>query len=545
VTVALLVPFLNKAFHIDDPVYVWVAERILESPLDFFGFQKNWNNRAEWLYEINKNPPGVSYYIAISALIFGWTELALHAAFLIPAACAAAGIYTLARQWNAPPALAAFIAVLTPAFLVSSTNIMADTLALAFYVWAVALWSKALIADKARTFALAAVLVGAGALVKYTVVTAIPLLAAYTNMHAVATKRSVKPLGYLALPVLILAAYDAYTFRLYNTGMIAEAMAFSSQFAAGAAARASAYKLAVGLSYAGGCYLPALFFAPFLWKPRMLVMWFAIWATVAAFLFSSTGLGVEPRLHDGHRIRWEFLLHYSLFVVSGVHLLALTVHEAWTRRDVAAGVVLCWIAGVFVFGAFVNWTVNVRSFLPMAPAVGILIARRIESENPARRWLPLIPAAALSLAVATIDYQYAETNRTVARETAPRIGENVNTVWFQARWGQRYYLEALGYRSIDIGEALENAGAFDLDFRLAEIGINPGDIVIVSEKHEEVVLPSAELMRLDAFDLRGPAWGATIDRTLGAGFYQYNWGPLPYAFGPVSTERITIYRATN
>jgi hypothetical protein len=36
-TLACLAPFLGKAFHIDDPVYVEVAQQILRSPLDFFG----------------------------------------------------------------------------------------------------------------------------------------------------------------------------------------------------------------------------------------------------------------------------------------------------------------------------------------------------------------------------------------------------------------------------------------------------------------------------------------------------------------------------
>src|SRR5689334_6086976 len=34
---ALLVPFMNKAYHIDDPLYLWSAKQILKNPFDYYG----------------------------------------------------------------------------------------------------------------------------------------------------------------------------------------------------------------------------------------------------------------------------------------------------------------------------------------------------------------------------------------------------------------------------------------------------------------------------------------------------------------------------
>src|SRR5215475_8135491 len=37
-----LAVFLDKAFHIDDPLFLWTARQITAAPGDFFGFELNW-----------------------------------------------------------------------------------------------------------------------------------------------------------------------------------------------------------------------------------------------------------------------------------------------------------------------------------------------------------------------------------------------------------------------------------------------------------------------------------------------------------------------
>ena len=40
--VIISVPFLNKALHIDDPLFVYEAEQILKDPLHPYQFEINW-----------------------------------------------------------------------------------------------------------------------------------------------------------------------------------------------------------------------------------------------------------------------------------------------------------------------------------------------------------------------------------------------------------------------------------------------------------------------------------------------------------------------
>src|SRR5438045_2561936 len=107
--VAALAPFLNKAFHIDDPLFLWMAQQISQHPADPYGFSVNWYVSAKPMFSIMQNPPLNAYYIALAAKFLGWTELAMHGAFLVPAAAALTkyigislvpllAVYTVARE---------------------------------------------------------------------------------------------------------------------------------------------------------------------------------------------------------------------------------------------------------------------------------------------------------------------------------------------------------------------------------------------------------------------------------------------------------------
>src|SRR5207244_2873434 len=135
--IGCLAPFANKAFHMDDPLFLWTARQVKQDPADFFGFRVNWYGSEMPMAEVTKNPPLASYYLALAAVLFGWSEVALHLAMLLPALAVALGTYYLAKDLGTRPLLSALAGILTPVFLVSSTNVMCDTLMLAFWVWAV------------------------------------------------------------------------------------------------------------------------------------------------------------------------------------------------------------------------------------------------------------------------------------------------------------------------------------------------------------------------------------------------------------------------
>src|SRR6516164_8039620 len=58
--VACLLPFVGKAYHIDDPLFVWTAQQISQHPFDFFGFDVNWYATRQPMAAVTQNPPGAS-----------------------------------------------------------------------------------------------------------------------------------------------------------------------------------------------------------------------------------------------------------------------------------------------------------------------------------------------------------------------------------------------------------------------------------------------------------------------------------------------------
>jgi 4-amino-4-deoxy-L-arabinose transferase-like glycosyltransferase len=212
-TLLCLLPFANKAFHIDDPIFLWTAEQISQAPLDFYGFEINWYGQLQPMYEITKNPPLTSFYLAAVAAVSGWSEVALHLGMLLPALALVLGVRALAARLCDTPTLSAAIALATPALLVSATTLMSDVSMLALWCWGVVYFLRALDDDRATSALQAGLLVGLCALTKYFGVALLPLL----FVHGWTRKR--RPGAWLlafAPPLLLWLAYDLHVSARYG-----------------------------------------------------------------------------------------------------------------------------------------------------------------------------------------------------------------------------------------------------------------------------------------------------------------------------------------
>jgi len=98
-TVAALLPFLNRAFHVDDPLFIWIARQIVKHPSDPYGFNLNWVSFTQPMSIVMQNPPLCSYYIAAVAIVSGWSERSLHLAFLVWAVLSVLGTFAIARRF--------------------------------------------------------------------------------------------------------------------------------------------------------------------------------------------------------------------------------------------------------------------------------------------------------------------------------------------------------------------------------------------------------------------------------------------------------------
>jgi len=526
-TLAFLLPFINKAFHIDDTLFMWVAKHIRTSPADPYGFETTWYLDKQWLWQITKNPPLASYFIALASLAVGWSERSLHLVFMLPAIAATLGIFALARRFTERPLLAGILAVLTPVFLISGSLVMCDMLLLAFWIWAVVLWVRGIDNDDHVSLALSAVLVAVSALTKYYGMCLILLLPVY----ALAKKH--RPglwLAWLIIPLSVLLWYHLKTNALYGRSLLLDAGEYA-KYARTRTGFGLGIKGLTGLAFSGGCLAGTFFFIPFLWRARYQTINLTLFATIL-FVLSRSGSTMHFPVEGPHGIHWSQLIQFATLATVGINILALTLYDLWRRKTNAVSILLfCWVAGTFVFATYVNWTVNARSILPLLPAVAILLTRRLDERYPGPAFPrvllpPVILAAIISLIVAYGDYRMADSARTAASTITEKYGKSGKRLWFQGHWGFQYYMDLNGFK---IAERARNY-------------LRPGDLLVVPENNYNTYAfpPDKKLVPVATIEAPSCRWVSTMNRHHGSGFYASGIGPLPFIFGSTLPERYNI-----
>jgi tetratricopeptide (TPR) repeat protein len=293
----------------------------------------------------------------------------------------------------------------------------------------------------------------------------------------------------------------------------------------------------------GGCLAAAIFHAPLLWSRRALVV-------------GVLGIGLAVGLLAGARCVGDFVLpadsgarflivvQFAVFVAAGISLLALAATDLWHSRNAASALLVLWVAETFVFCWLVNWTVNGRTILPMAPAASILIIRRIDRfakpaaarSSPwrlnaycAARFLPLVLTAIVAVAVTWSDVCWADTERAAAATMNERYGGRKDTVLFAGNSGFQYYMESYGFKAIDA----------------ARTRLLPGDALVLPSLNVNVPsIPAEVISDRKTFQFALFPYLSTSRPEVGAYFCEFApWGLLPFgvgAFGPDRYDVVTL-----
>ncbi len=514
-------PFLSKPFIMDVTLFLCAARLFQSHPGNPFAFYLIWYAFNEPMWRVTENPPLTSYFIAIAAGICGWGEIGLHLAFMLPAVAAVLGTYRLAKSLCTQPGLAALITLFTPVFLVSGTTLMCDLTLLAFWVWTIVFWVEGMERNNWRYLLLAGLLASLAFLTKYYGLCLVPLLAA----HGLLQKRNGGWwLLWLFIPLATLLAYQLASSALYGQGLLSGAAKYTSH-TKGWPEATEALTFIITLTFTGGCLAPAIFFAPLMWRLRTLAL-FAGGTTLAIGVLLKNDLLAGKFTYLTAPSQMSVEIQMIIWSVGGICLLALASGEIFRRRDAKSWLLALWVFGTFAFTACLNWTVNGRSLLPLTPAVAILIARRLEQKSPA--WPPVakvlvLPCAVLALLVARSDFLLATAVRQSAELALVRYGSASGTVWFEGHWGFQYYAQLAGGKALDTGH-------FEL--------LQSKDVLVVPVENSNLLPPDPKIVAVrDSFTIPGPAYLATWNPDIGAGFYATTGGPLPFAFGKAAPEK--------
>ncbi len=233
IIVATTGPFLTKAFHIDDPLYIAVARQILRRPWDPYGAELIWEERPELLFDADFNPPLWNY---LMAAVLVWSgepevrvqarpglttegmrisvsrrpEICLHLLESLFVALALVALFLLARRLCRWPLTATALVAFSPALL-PGQNVMLEGPTLAFWLWATVAYLRAFETNSFRYVHLAGLLAACGVLTKYSTAVLLLILAAHAAWH-----RRWRLLHLLLLPAVALALWTAHNYALYG-----------------------------------------------------------------------------------------------------------------------------------------------------------------------------------------------------------------------------------------------------------------------------------------------------------------------------------------
>ncbi len=488
----IALPFLGKAFHVDEPFFLDRARELLSGAA--------WTPRA-WS-DYNNNPPVILWLLAAATRLAGENEAALRALFLPLDALAAASLYLLFARFLKKPLAWALLAVLSPAWVLNMGHLMAEKPAMALGL--AAAWLLALGAEerRPRLLAASAALLGAAMLSKYAAVSLLPAAAWYLFSKRFSVKD-------IALYCSVAAAAPALFLLGHSSALGAVATTMAG--AAGGEWSRAPHRARSALAFTGGLSVLPLFWPLAFDRRRGLAA-----AAAAVLLFCPFLDAAAVRPLDRALGAW---------MAAGAVAAFLAIASA--RRASGRSLWLPWLA-VSAALAAAYWSVMARVVLFSIPPLTLALGAAFEARPEDRRlrhlpWAAAAVAAMLSLSLGWVDFRYAGAQKDLAAE----LSAGGRPAWCAAKLGLRHYLLRAGARPLD-GEAdWEKVRPGELAvFAKTTTNFRPGSPRRVRAERRVIscVIP---LRLISGFGGEG-------------GFYSNISGFLPYSLGTEPVEEFTV-----
>jgi 4-amino-4-deoxy-L-arabinose transferase-like glycosyltransferase len=532
-SVAPLLPFLTKAVSIDAPVFLAVARQIIAHPLDPFGFQMIWDPTSPDAWVFNRNPPLVSYYLALWISVFGEVDSVLHVAMLPFSLVAGLSFLGIARRIAGAGAGPAALLIATPAYLVLATTLMLDIPLLAFMLFAVYAMLRGAGEGGAGWQLAAGAAAAAAGLAKYVGFCTAPLLAA--GVVLLYPRRGLPLLRVLLPPLAIWALWGAYTAHLYGGPHFAGSTDVVMESGRFAADEFWNHFFSTPVFY--GC---ALIFPIFCWARAL--TWGNLGTGLAVVGVLLGTFAVYFVLPDGepsrrHPIEADEAIFGALGFAGAVVVWGLCMRPRRFRDSAADRFLLLWLGGLLLFTMFLNWHVNAADALLAAPPILLLLFRE-PALRPSNRvlavWLALL--VPLSMLLAWADMKQANVYRSAASKIAAEIGSQSGARYFVGHWGLQHYLEREGFRAV----VPPQYGRSDLEV---------GDWVASSRNVSQLDVTR----NMNEFDIR-PVWIwkfesrlplRTTNADASGGFYSHHSGYVPFAWTDLPIDRVGLGRVVS
>jgi hypothetical protein len=525
-----LVPLLfalGRPVSIDDPLFLKAAAQIRVDPSRPYDAVTYWYETPGPLWEIAKNPPGISYWLALVQALGGQSEVAWHLAMLpFTVTAVGAGVW-LARRFVGESGWSTAIWVASPAFLVSASTLMPDVPSLALSLAGTALYISGVDRDRRVARLVGALVVGGAIVMKYPALVGVPVLALYPCF------RAGRSLRYRALADLAAVAIPLAAWSLQNVVTHGSLHIIDSLTTLGERTSAGFVQQLVALA----AFLPAASIFPALF---VVVAWRRRARGVALIASALGGVGaglLAPALWPEAPRSLGLAVAVSAAIgVCALLTAAWAAARAW-RDDPDTLFLAAWAGAYLLFVLLISWTVAARFLLPAVPPLAWVLCRSLgmrpgQGQSRATRWLAAtgIVTLALSIAVMRADSLPAEFHRDVIARVAERARQEHRRVLFRGAWSVLYYAERAGMQWFDAAREPARSGDLLLGAQYVSNTRVPPELI-------------GRLSKVGEFSSPVPPLGLhTMNQFVGAGFYSTVWGPLPFALRREPAAVVFVYR---
>jgi hypothetical protein len=517
-TALCLLPFLQKAFTIDDPFYLAQAHQALRTPLTPAATEMCWDNIGFARSIRGIGPPGLAMsYILIPVALLNDKEWVGHLIELLLVCLAVIETVALAFRCGVGETEAmlagAFFASF-PAVLVMAGTLMPDLLAGTLGVIGLERLLAWKVDGRIGQAVAAGIALGLAPLARSHTMLLLPIgivmLAGQAERVSVASwLRAVRDTKWIRwLPIVIAIVCFVVVNRITSDGMSTSSALFP----------AGPNEEQVGLRFVVANLL------------QFGLNWMLVTPFAAAWLLldGATGVAyVAAALIGGALLKYTMPDTPELLAVAGMAGLAAigsAVIWACRRRRVAfAGLAMCLLLATPMI---VYYHLPTKYLVPCAPAASILLAVRLfESTRAVKAWSVAIVCVGVVVGLTLLRADAAFSGlarRAVSEAVAPQIRSG-HRVWYSGQWALTWYAEQAGATCLSIYPPFPEAG----------------DIVIAGELEGGVDMVShipRKLRLLDKIQVTEPGI-RIMNAGVRVGFYSNMTGYLParWSSKPVNT----------
>jgi hypothetical protein len=509
---ACLLPFLNKAFVIDDPHFLAMARQILKHPLHPMDFDECWNvvDRCTKAYELT---PGNTLmgYVLVPTILGGSAEWIAHVTQLIFVFVAIVAMTSLVLRLGGNRGnaiIGALLLVAIPPFLPMASTAMPDILATATALVAI----ERMVAWRAdrrwHQGLVAAIALGLAGIARAQLALVVPL-AAFFLIESLDPRQ-----------ILLQLRRD---FRLLAPVLVGGAILLSIILAT----RERSLALDPPALFRGGRNIPhnlLSYLLYFCFPLPLAAVWTASRLTtrpqgVASALLTAAFLGtVVPGRFVGFVAGFGFSVLVDLLM------------ESWEKRDPSALFLMSWLLiplPVVYYGHL-----PIKYLLPCMPAVILTCFRLAESVRPrmarAGSVVLILGATTYSVLILRSDAEFAEFGRTAMTElTRPHTAAG-ETVWYSGNNWAYWYAPLNGARLYVVGTSEPKSGD------LLVVGIRESR---ASGQETLAHFPNRRLLASVSHKYR---FGRTMFE--GKGLYTNSLGNWLWGFGDSDDDRYELWK---